>query len=183
MQIPEAKALTIQLLGKEDLTLDDAYGNEAKMHESWVASFALTSATEGIGAQVKVPLLKRFVRLALAVAGLSLTFFVSRNRMLSAAEDPQEFDLAPGLEAKVNDDSYQLSFVANTECVLSFLLRVDVRADAAVRRDYLHRRRPVEPEADSATVLVEEKRKKRFEKWLETATAARGEVDEVPMEL
>jgi paired amphipathic helix protein Sin3a len=52
-------ALTIQLLGKEDLTLDDAYGSEEKMHASWVASYALTSSTEGVGAQVKAPLLKR----------------------------------------------------------------------------------------------------------------------------
>lgn len=49
----------MQLLGKEDLTLDDAYGSSAKMHSSWVASFALMSATEGVGAQVKAPLLKR----------------------------------------------------------------------------------------------------------------------------
>lgn len=58
-QIPESKALTIQLLGKEDLTLDDAYGSEEKMHASWVASYALTSTTEGVGAKVKAPLLKR----------------------------------------------------------------------------------------------------------------------------
>ena len=58
-QIPESMALTIQLLGKEDLTLDDAYGSEEKMHASWVSSYALTSSTEGVGAQVKAPLLKR----------------------------------------------------------------------------------------------------------------------------
>lgn len=65
-QVPDAKALTIQLLGKEDLTLDDAYGDDEKMHASWVASFALTSATEGVGAQVKAPLLKRCVFFQLA---------------------------------------------------------------------------------------------------------------------
>lgn len=59
LQIPNAGALTVQFLHREDLTLDDAYGDEAKMHASWVASFALTSATEGIGAQVQAPLLKR----------------------------------------------------------------------------------------------------------------------------
>lgn len=58
-QIPASQALTIQLLGKEDLTMDDAYESEAKMHQSWLASFALTSPSEGIGAQVKAPLLKR----------------------------------------------------------------------------------------------------------------------------
>lgn len=35
--------------------------------------------------------------------------------MLSEAEDPQEFDIMPGLEAKVAADGYQLHFVANTE--------------------------------------------------------------------
>lgn len=37
--------------------------------------------------------------------------------MLSANEDPQEFDLLPGLEAKVSESGYKLFFVANTECV------------------------------------------------------------------
>lgn len=49
----------MQLLGREDLTIDDCYGSKAKMHSSWVASFALMAATEGVGAQVKAPLLKR----------------------------------------------------------------------------------------------------------------------------
>lgn len=35
--------------------------------------------------------------------------------MLSAAEDPQEFDLTPGLEVTVASDSYELKFVAKTE--------------------------------------------------------------------
>ncbi|GAA5824019.1 hypothetical protein JCM3770_004993, partial [Rhodotorula araucariae] len=57
--IPAEEALTIQLLGKEDLTLDDAHSSEAKMHQSWLASFQLASPSEGIGALVKAPLLKR----------------------------------------------------------------------------------------------------------------------------
>lgn len=59
LKIPEEKTLTMQLLGKDDLTLDDAYGSEQKMHSSWVASYALMSATEGVGARVDAPLLKR----------------------------------------------------------------------------------------------------------------------------
>ncbi|TNY18897.1 hypothetical protein DMC30DRAFT_354754 [Rhodotorula diobovata] len=59
--IPGDEALTMQLLGKEDLTLGDAHDSEAKMHQSWLASFQLTSPSEGIGAQVKAPLLKRCV--------------------------------------------------------------------------------------------------------------------------
>lgn len=61
VQIPGDEALTMQLLGKEDLTLGDAHDSEAKMHQSWLASFQLTSPSEGIGAQVKAPLLKRCV--------------------------------------------------------------------------------------------------------------------------
>lgn len=60
-QIPSASAMTIQLLGKEDLTLDDAFGSEAKLHQSWLASYVLVSPSEGIGAPVKAPLLKRCV--------------------------------------------------------------------------------------------------------------------------
>ena len=70
--------------------------------------------------------------------------------MLSAAEDPQEFDLTPGLEAKVVDDSYKLSFVANTE-------------------DFLHRRRPTTDLADQLAVPVAMRRQKRFHQWLENA--------------
>ncbi|KAI5481648.1 paired amphipathic helix protein Sin3a [Pseudohyphozyma bogoriensis] len=141
--IAQDKILTIQLLGKEDLTLDDSYGSEEKMHSSWVASFALTSSTEGVGAQVKAPLLKR-------------------NRMLAAAEDPQEFDLTPGLEAKVSDDSYQLLFVANTE-------------------DFLHRRRPAGEASTTEEIPVEERRKKRFGEWLANATGS-GSTTEVASE-
>ncbi|BGP23232.1 paired amphipathic helix protein Sin3a [Rhodotorula toruloides] len=130
--IPASQALTIQLLGKEDLTMDDAYESEAKMHQSWLASFALTSPSEGIGAQVKAPLLKR-------------------NRVLSASEDPQEFDLLPGLEAKVFGSGYKLFFVANTE-------------------DFLRRRRPP-PEGDEADARVDgslaQRRSERFHRWLE----------------
>ncbi|KAK4705607.1 paired amphipathic helix protein Sin3a, partial [Phenoliferia sp. Uapishka_3] len=136
--VPDVQALTIQLLGKEDLTLDDAHGSNGKMHSSWVASFALTSATEGIGAHVKAPLLKR-------------------NRMLSASEDPQEFDLTTGLEAKVAEDSYQLAFVANTE-------------------DFLHRRRPATDSVDPPVDAVAAQRQKRFNTWLETASS-RGTAD------
>lgn len=90
--------MTVQLLGKEDLTLDDAYGSDEKMHASWVASYALTSATEGVGAHVRAPLLKR-------------------SRTLSEEQDPQTFDISPGLEARVGEKGYKLHFVANTEYV------------------------------------------------------------------
>lgn len=94
--IPSASAMTIQLLGKEDLTLDDAFGSEAKLHQSWLASYVLVSPSEGIGAPVKAPLLKR-------------------NRNVTATEEPPAFEIVPGLEAKVGEKGYQLRFVAGTE--------------------------------------------------------------------
>ncbi|GAA5976417.1 hypothetical protein JCM10908_005492 [Rhodotorula pacifica] len=94
--IPSANAMTIQLLGKEDLTLDDAHGSETKLHQSWLASYVLVSPSEGIGAPVKAPLLKR-------------------NRNVSATKEPPAFEIVPGLEAKVGEKGYQLRFVAGTE--------------------------------------------------------------------
>ncbi|SCZ98892.1 BZ3500_MvSof-1268-A1-R1_Chr3-1g05689 [Microbotryum saponariae] len=170
--IPESQALTIQLLGREDLTLDDSDDPlEYQLHRSWIASYPLTSATEGVGAKVKAPLLKR-------------------NRMLSASEDPQEFDLLPGLEAKIVAGNYQLKFVAGTE-------------------DYLYRKRPVTrtptpPPAvaaatpngtgetngdavegqvaegstsetvDEGTLSLQKRRVARFERWLEAKHAKRA---------
>ncbi|SCV74211.1 BQ2448_6643 [Microbotryum intermedium] len=164
-QIPESQVLTIQLLGREDLTLDESKDPlEDQLHRSWIASYPLTSATEGVGAKVKAPLLKR-------------------NRMLSASEDPQEFDLLPELEAKLVADNYQLKFVAGTE-------------------DYLYRKRPITraptppaaaatatpngigeqtgdakegqvadgattDTADEGTVSLQRRRMARFERWLE----------------
>ncbi|BGP46609.1 hypothetical protein JCM10450v2_002456 [Rhodotorula kratochvilovae] len=131
--IPAEEALTIQLLGKEDLTLDDAHSSEAKMHQSWLASFQLTSPSEGIGALAKAPLLKR-------------------NRVLSAAEDPQEFDLAAGLEAKERD--YRLFWVKGTE-------------------DYLRRIRPPSGSSDEGESAAEEgetlasRRAERFRRWVD----------------
>ncbi|GAA5892975.1 hypothetical protein JCM8208_004141 [Rhodotorula glutinis] len=132
--IPDDEALTIQLLGKEDLTLDDAHQSEAKLHQSWLASFQLTSPSEGIGAQVKAPLLKR-------------------NRVLCAAEDPQEFDLALGLQAK--ERSYRLFWVKGSE-------------------DYLRRLRPPtaaaeddeDPPAESSETLAR-RRSERFRAWVD----------------
>jgi hypothetical protein len=71
----------------------------------------------GVGAVVEAvrpSFLCFFVRLFRAE---ELTMFTSRNRLVSAAEDPQDFDLATGLEAKVFEGGYQLFFSANTECV------------------------------------------------------------------
>jgi paired amphipathic helix protein Sin3a len=57
--MPDNQVLSIQLLGKEDLTLDEANFSEERLYQSWIASYALTSPSEGIGARVHAPLLKR----------------------------------------------------------------------------------------------------------------------------
>ncbi|GAA5851400.1 hypothetical protein JCM9279_001054, partial [Rhodotorula babjevae] len=134
--IPDDEALTIQLLGKEDLTLDDAHQSEAKLHQSWLASFQLTSPSEGIGAQVKAPLLKR-------------------NRVLCAAEDPQEFDLAPGLQAK--ERAYRLFWVKGSE---DYLRRLRLPPAAATAED------DEDPPAES-TETVARRRSERFRAWVD----------------
>lgn len=96
--------------------------------------------------------------------------------MLSAAEDPQEFDLTPGLEAKVVDDSYKLSFVANTEWA-SLLLPLFCSVLTRASRDFLHRRRPATDPADAPAVPVAQRRQQRFHQWLETATARNADGD------
>lgn len=106
-----------------------------------------------------------------------------RNRLLSEEEDPQEFDLAARLEAKVERDGYKLHFVALSEWVL-LSLAVDHPADLPPsHRDYLYRRRPAaEPESPGA-VPVEQRRAERFKEWLaqRSGTTSRGE-EEVAME-
>ena len=89
--------MTIQLLNKEDLTLDDSYASESKMLKSWIASYSLTSPTEGIGAHVDAPLLSR-----------------NRNLEEEVIEDG-DFDIVNRMEAKVVNETYKLLFVANTE--------------------------------------------------------------------
>ncbi|KPV76505.1 uncharacterized protein RHOBADRAFT_52502 [Rhodotorula graminis WP1] len=137
--IPDDEALTIQLLGKEDLTLDDAHQSEAKLHQSWLASFQLTSPSEGIGAQVKAPLLKR-------------------NRVLCAAEDPQEFDLAPGLQAK--ERAYRLLWVKGSEDYLRRLRPPPPAAAAAAAED------DEDSPAESSEALAR-RRSERFQAWVD----------------
>ena len=120
--IPNVRTISVQLLGKEDLTLDDAHQSARRLHSSWVASYALPSATEGVGAQVTAPVLKR-------------------NRVLAGAEEAPEVELLPGLEARVSGDSYQLLFVAGTE---DFLFRPRPEEDGKATE--------LEPEPEAAPV-------------------------------
>ncbi|GAA6061549.1 hypothetical protein JCM10212_001081, partial [Sporobolomyces blumeae] len=182
--IPDAQALTIQLLAKEDLTLDEAYKSDEKLYQSWLASYALTSPSEGIGARVKAPLLKR-----------------NRAQADEQEEEADDLELSPGLEVKVQTGGYRLFFVAKTEDYLYRRRAIDVRrgetsgiangkgkgkesaagreegevpedgADRVEDRDMVDGDESAE--ADDDDVPVQRRRKERFEKWLEGQTNRR----------
>lgn len=93
--LPEQQTMTIQLLRREDLTMDDAVGSPDKTFQSYLASYALTSATEGIGSEVKAPLLKR-------------------NRAKADLSEAM-IEVTPALDARVAPESYRLRFAAHAE--------------------------------------------------------------------
>ncbi|GAA5841758.1 hypothetical protein JCM3766R1_005173 [Sporobolomyces carnicolor] len=95
--VPDAQVLSVQLLGREDLTLDEANVSKERLYQSWIASYALTPPSEGIGAHVHAPLLKR------------------NRAQVSEEEETEDLDLSPGLEVKVRSGEYRLLFVASTE--------------------------------------------------------------------
>ncbi len=139
--VPDQKTISVQLLGKEDLTLDDAHADPRRLHSSWVASYALPSATEGVGAQVTAPVLKR-----------------NKALVASAEEDKGagEVELVPGLEARVAGDSYQLLFVAGTEDFL-YRPRADEEAKALAKEAEPEKEKEEEPVAEApAPVDVDE---------------------------
>lgn len=175
LQIPNAQAMTIQLLGKEDLTLDDAHGSDVKLHQSWLASYVLVSPSEGIGAPVKAPLLKRYgisiaLRSFLCVCADNM---IRRNRSVSSTEEPPAFEIVPGLEAKVDERGYKLRFVAGTEYApISPVPEFEVGALTAScpLRDCLYRRSSTasddDEEESNTRGAIGQRRKDRFERWL-----------------
>ncbi|CDZ97936.1 Histone deacetylase complex, SIN3 component [Phaffia rhodozyma] len=102
-----SKSLLIQLLGKDDLTLDDAITAEQKW-KAYLASFILTHPTEGLPARVKQPFLKRNMQ-TLASPPSPSTGYIAES----------------GLEIKVCIGSYKLFFVPDTEDFFSRQLTVD----------------------------------------------------------
>lgn len=71
-QIPAHSALTIQLLGPDDMTLDDAFDG-ADSWEYYRASYVLTNPTEGIGAGVVAPLLRRCAQTSIFAVDVGLS--------------------------------------------------------------------------------------------------------------
>jgi histone deacetylase complex regulatory component SIN3 len=62
-QFPDGRVLGIQLLGKSDLTIDDNFKTPQERFDYYLASYTLSSPTEGVGQEVKAPLLRRCVHL------------------------------------------------------------------------------------------------------------------------
>lgn len=58
VKIPSHQALTMQLLGPSDMTLDTTASPRTDF-DYYVSSYVLSAPTEGIGAKVSAPLLKR----------------------------------------------------------------------------------------------------------------------------
>lgn len=61
-QIPSHQALTMQLLGPNDSTLDVEASPQTNM-DYYVSSYVLNAPTEGLEAKVEAPFLKRYVPL------------------------------------------------------------------------------------------------------------------------
>ncbi|GAA5991337.1 hypothetical protein JCM5350_006988 [Sporobolomyces pararoseus] len=169
--VPESQVLSIQLLGKEDLTLDEANFSEERFYQSWIASYALTSPSEGIGARVKAPLLKR------------------NRALVSEEEETEDLDLSPGLEVKVRSGEYRLLFVANTEDYLYRRRVVDTSLSSSTRKagagaTQVGEEGEVNEGAGEAgternqnggvqgeeEVPIQRKRKERFTQWLDERT-------------
>ncbi|WVR05681.1 hypothetical protein IAU60_002703 [Kwoniella sp. DSM 27419] len=97
--IPGKEVVAVQLLGKEDLTIDDAQ-NE---HENWrqyIESYVLTHPTEGLAHRVDPPLLQRNVP-------EQATEFQEMHRAA--------FDIRDGMEIKIALGNYRMFFTPATE--------------------------------------------------------------------
>ncbi|ORX34170.1 hypothetical protein BD324DRAFT_636920 [Kockovaella imperatae] len=90
------ETLTVQLLGREDLTIDDAETARDKWRQ-YIESFALVHATEGLPHRVDKP-------------------FLQRN-LTDIPEDiaPNSFDTHSGLEIKIALGNYRMFFTPETE--------------------------------------------------------------------
>ncbi|GAA5916036.1 uncharacterized protein JCM6883_001977 [Sporobolomyces salmoneus] len=169
--IPNAQVLSVQLLGKEDLTLDEANFSEERLYQSWIASYALTSPSEGIGARVQAPLLKR------------------NRAQVSEEEETDDLALSPGLQVKVRSGEYRLLFVANTEDYLYRRRPVDPSSSSSsssiskgkgkAREEDSEREEGEVNDLDGADKMLEDgvdvdgevsiqrRRKERFAQWLD----------------
>ena len=61
IQVPNSNVLTIQLLAGEDLTIDDGTVPQDRQWSYYLDSFVLEQPTEGVGSEVRAPLLHRSV--------------------------------------------------------------------------------------------------------------------------
>ncbi|GAA6009510.1 hypothetical protein JCM11491_003584 [Sporobolomyces phaffii] len=166
--MPESQVLSIQLLRKDDFTLDEANVSEERLYQSWIASYALTAPSEGIGARVRAPLLKR------------------NRAQVSEEEETDNLDLSPGLEVKVRSGEYRLMFVAKTEDYLyrrreldpatsdsngkSRAALNDGREDGEVNDDDAEDLRMRDGSDEGGEVSIQRRRRERFAQWLDERT-------------
>lgn len=100
--IPSAKALTIQLLSPDEITIDDPLMSSDARWQYYVNTFTLNQPTEGLSEPVHAPLL-------------------SRNRPAGAEEDSFAATAAAVVEGKsdlgirLGHENFRLSYVKDTE--------------------------------------------------------------------
>lgn len=95
--IPAKHVLTMQVLNKDDLTLDDAISSEEKW-SYYIDSYVLLAPTEGVSSDTRTP-------------------FLRRNLPEDAEESlpPRDVLTHSGLEIKICINTYKIFFVNNTE--------------------------------------------------------------------
>ena len=97
--IPSAKALSIQLLSPDELTIDDPVLTEEARWKHYVDTFTLNQPTEGLTEAVHAPLL-------------------SRNRPATSAEETVTAAVVEGksdLGIRLGYENFKLSYVRETE--------------------------------------------------------------------
>ncbi|KAF9968472.1 Transcriptional regulatory protein sin3 [Actinomortierella ambigua] len=93
----EAQAVSIQLLSKNDYTLDTAISSEEKWGY-YIDSYVLLTPTEGVAASVVPTFMKR-----------------NLPEQMLLDEPPQDVTTTSGLEIKICINTYKIFFVNNTE--------------------------------------------------------------------
>lgn len=164
-QVANSQVLSIQLLGKGDFTLDEANLSPERLYQSWIASYALTSPSETVGAQVKAPLLRR-------------------NRShVSEEEETDDPVISRGLQVRVRTGRYRLSFVPKSE---DYFYRrrpehaspstkwndpTDAREDGEVNGGGEESGSTLAGQSErEGDVSIRRRRKDRFEQWLDGRT-------------
>ncbi|ORY28618.1 hypothetical protein BCR39DRAFT_534412 [Naematelia encephala] len=146
--LPSSESITIQLLGREDLTVDDAETQQEKWRQ-YIDSYTLTHPTEGLPHRVDEPFLKRTLREIPQDSGADM------------------FETTSGLDVKIALGNYRMFFSPQTEDyfhrkrlpaeVVEMDLKETSLAEDATKRleEWVQREQADEPPPNSATEVVE----------------------------